>query len=73
MRSSVTRSHIVSAKQHRANGVEQSSVQLLGSSEFYHEPVRVNYRLSAGSERSLDCAAFSSASKARIHITTRLA
>jgi hypothetical protein len=38
-----TRSDIVSAKQHGAVGLEQSSVQLLGSSEFYHQPVRVKY------------------------------
>jgi len=36
MRPLVRRSDIVGAKQHRAAGLEQSSVQLLGSSEFYH-------------------------------------
>src|ERR1700730_2677916 len=34
---------IVSTKQHTAIGIEQPGVQLLGSSEFYHQPVRVKY------------------------------
>jgi hypothetical protein len=38
-----TESDIVSAEQHGAIGIEQSSVQLLGSSEFYHLPVRIKY------------------------------
>jgi hypothetical protein len=36
-------SDIVSADQHGAIGVEQSSVQILGSSEFYHLPMRLKY------------------------------
>jgi hypothetical protein len=34
---------IVSAKQHTAIGIEQSGVQLLRGSEFYHQPVGVKY------------------------------
>jgi hypothetical protein len=37
------RSDIVSTDQHEAMGIEQTSVQLLGSSEFYHLPVRLKY------------------------------
>ena len=36
-------SDIVSADQHRPIGIEHSSVQLLGSSEFYHLPMRIKY------------------------------
>jgi len=36
-------SDIVSADQHGAIGFEQSSVQLLGGSEFYQLPVRIKY------------------------------
>jgi hypothetical protein len=36
-------SDIVSADQHGAIGIEQSSVQILGSSEFYHLPMRLKY------------------------------
>ena len=36
-------SDIVSTDQHEAMGIEQASVQLLGSSEFYHLPVRLKY------------------------------
>ena len=47
-------SDIIRADQHGAIGFEPSSVQLLGSSEFYQLPVRPNIRASAGSERSPD-------------------
>jgi hypothetical protein len=36
-------SDIVSTDQHEAMGIEQTSVQLLGSSEFYHLPVPLKY------------------------------
>jgi len=36
-------SDIVGANQHGAIGIEQSSVQLLGSSEFDHLPMRIKY------------------------------
>jgi hypothetical protein len=34
---------IVSADEHAAIGIEQSSVQLLGGSEFYHLPMCIKY------------------------------
>jgi hypothetical protein len=37
------RSDIVSADPHGAIGIEQSSVQLLSGSEFYHLPMRIKY------------------------------
>jgi hypothetical protein len=36
-------SDIVSADQHGAIGIEQSSVQLLGGSKFYHLSMRIKY------------------------------
>ena len=36
-------SDIVGADQHRPIGIEQSGVQLLSSSKFYHLPVRIKY------------------------------
>jgi hypothetical protein len=41
-------SDIISADQHGAIGFEPSSVQLLGSSEFYQLPVRIKYSSQRG-------------------------
>jgi hypothetical protein len=41
----LARLDILGAKQYAASGVEQSSVQLLGSAEFYHQAVSIKYSI----------------------------